>query len=263
MSNTAQRLNVVSDGNAFPTSTRLSFGHSGNQSHSHNQSSYQPRSPRNTAFHRLVEDNFEELELIWDSKYQKMYGYWRPHVLDVMQKYLDCGDPQLGFARVKCSNCNTEYLLPFSCKCRGFCPSCHQRRVVEFGEYLHDEVLLDVSHRQWVFTIPKRLRPYFIHNRKLLAKLSRCAWQVLSDYLKTSVAADVTYESIKPACVIAIQTFGELVNFNPHLHIIASNGCFTNIGTSVLLLLTICQPGSIPVSTFTAVLLSAFQMPML
>ena len=61
-------------------------------------------------------------------------------------------------------------------------------------------------------------------------KLSLCAWQVLSDYLKTSIAADVTDESIKPACVIAVQTFGELVNFNPHLHIIASNGCFTNNG---------------------------------
>ncbi len=37
--------------------------------------------------------------------------------------------------------------------------------VMEFGEYLHDEILLDVPHWQWVFTIPKRLRPYFMHNR--------------------------------------------------------------------------------------------------
>ena len=246
----------------------------GNACHanSHNQSSYQPRSSRNSAYHRLVEDNFEKLELVWNSKYQRMYGYWRPHILYVIQKYLDCGDPHLGFARVKCSGCNTEYLLPFSCKCRGFCPSCHQRRVMEFGEYLHEEILLDVPHRQWVFTIPKRLRPYFMHNRKLLAKLSRCAWQVMSDYLRTSVAADVTDEGIKPglvagkaccspmqpglvagkaccspmqpglvagkaccspmqpACVIAVQTFGELLNFNSHLHIIASDGCFTDIG---------------------------------
>lgn len=36
---------------------------------------------------------------------------------------------------------------------------------------------------------------------------------------------------MQPACVIAVQTFGELVNFDPHLHIIASNGCFTNNGT--------------------------------
>lgn len=205
--------------------------------------SYQPRSPLNSAYHKLVADNYEELEDTWESDYQHMYGYWRPHVLDVIYKYLDCGDPHLGFARVKCTHCNTEYLLPFSCKCRSFCPSCHQRRVVEFGEFLREEVLEDVPHRQWVFTIPKRLRPYFMHNRKLLAKLSRCAWEVLSDYLMTSVTTDTDdnvkpglvagkacYSPMQPGCTIAVQTFGELANFNPHVHVIASSGCFKNNG---------------------------------
>lgn len=34
-----------------------------------------------------------------------------------------------------------EYLLAFSCKRRHFCPSCHQKRVVEFGEWLCMDVL--------------------------------------------------------------------------------------------------------------------------
>jgi hypothetical protein len=50
---------------------------------------------------------------------------------------------------VKCMDCHHEYLLPFSCKRRHFCPSCHQKRVVEFGEFLQEEVLADVPHRQW------------------------------------------------------------------------------------------------------------------
>jgi hypothetical protein len=29
----------------------------------------------------------------------------------------------------------------------------------------------DVPHRHWVFSIPKRLRIYFLYDRKLLAKL--------------------------------------------------------------------------------------------
>mgnify|MGYP000908163888 CR=1 FL=1 len=71
-------------------------------------------------------------------------------------------------------------LVAFSCKSRHFCPSCHQRRVVEFGEYLSTEVLEDVPHRQWVFSLPKRLRVYFMYDRKLLAKLSRCKHRSLS-----------------------------------------------------------------------------------
>jgi hypothetical protein len=142
---------------------------------------YTPRSPRKNQYYRYVETHFEELERVWEYQYQKQYGYWRSYVLDVIYKYLDCGDLHQGFARVKCNDCHHEYLLPFSCKKRNFCPSCHQKRVIEFGEQLHEEVLDRVSHRQWVFSIPKRLRPYFMYDRKLLAKLSLCAWRVLPE----------------------------------------------------------------------------------
>ena len=60
---------------------------------------------------------------------------------DVIRRYLDCGDLHFGFARVKCEDCGHEYSLAFSCKRRHFCPSCHQKRVVEFGEWLCEEVL--------------------------------------------------------------------------------------------------------------------------
>src|SRR5690554_86791 len=193
---------------------------------SNNQGIYSPREPRKNYYYRCVEENFEVLERVWDDRYQNTYGYWRTHILDVIYDYLDCGNLHLGFARVKCEDCNKEYLLPFSCKRRAFCPSCHQRRVVEFGEFLYTEVLKEVSHRQWVFSIPKRLRCYFMYDRKLLAKLSRCAWKVLCDYLKSSSGDK---DSV-PGVVIAVQTFGDFLNFNPHLHVIATDGCFKGDG---------------------------------
>ena len=184
--------------------------------------SYKPRKPRKNSFYNLIEAHHEELKGVWEESYEPKYGFWRPYVMNVIYRYLDCGDPHFGFARVRCSECRHEFLLPFSCKRRHFCPSCHQKRVVEFGEHLHKEVLKDVSHRQWVFSIPKRLRPYFMYDRKLLSKLSMCAWKVLSEYLKQSVDVDDPV----PGCVIAVQTFGEFLNFNPHLHIITTDGCF-------------------------------------
>jgi hypothetical protein len=187
---------------------------------------YTPRMPRKSKYYRLVEAHCEQLERIWENTYQQKYGYWRPYVMDVIYKFLDCGDPHHGFARVKCQDCKHEYILPFSCKRRHFCPSCHQRRVVEFGEHLHEEVVEEVYHRQWVFSIPKRLRPYFMHDRKLLSKLSICAWNVLSEYLKTGV----NIANPIPGAVISVQTFGEFLNFNPHLHIIATDGCFDENG---------------------------------
>jgi hypothetical protein len=112
-------------------------------------------------------------------------------------------------------------------KRRHFCPSCHQKRVVEYGEWLCTQVLKSVPHRQWVFSLPKRLRIYFLFNRKLLAKLSRCAWKVLGAYQKQVVPFDGSV----PGAAIAIHTFGDFQQFNPHLHLIATDGCFYGKGT--------------------------------
>jgi hypothetical protein len=86
--------------------------------------------------------------------------------------------------------------------------------------------LKDVPHRQWVFSIPKRLRIYFLFDRKLLAKLSICAWKVIKAYL-TSAAPD---DSAAAGASIAVQTYGDFLNFNPHLHAIVSDGCFLDDG---------------------------------
>jgi len=68
-----------------------------------------------------------------------------------------------------------------------FCPSYHQKRLVEFGEWLCKEVVKAVPHPHLVLTTTKILRRYFIYDRKLLSELSRCAWATLEVYLKTCV----------------------------------------------------------------------------
>ena len=133
---------------------------------------YKPRNPQAGGFYQCVEAHFEELEAMWDDRYVSRYGFWRPYVMDVIHRYLECGDLHFGFARVRCDDCGHEFMAPFSCKRRHFCPSCHQKRVVEFGEWICQEVLKSVPHRQWTFSIPKRLRIYFMLDRKLLGKWS-------------------------------------------------------------------------------------------
>ena len=129
-------------------------------------------------------------------------------------------------ARVKCEECGHEFLLAFSCKRRHFCPSCHQKRVVEFGEWLCEEVLKDVPHRHFVFSIPKILRRYFLYDRSLLSDLSRCAWETLKAFFKEAVPE----EDAVPGAVIAIHTFGDFLGWHPHLHVLCTDGCFYGNG---------------------------------
>jgi hypothetical protein len=98
--------------------------------------------------------------------------------------------------------------------------------VVEFGEWLCEEVLKAVPHRHFVFSIPKILRRYFLYDRKLLSDLSRCGW----DALKVFFHETIPEEDAVPGAVIAIQSFGDFLGFNPHLHVLCSDGYFYGDG---------------------------------
>ena len=144
----------------------------------------------------------------------------------MIYRYLDCGILHNGFARVRCKDCGHGYLLAFSCKRRHFCPSCHQKRVVEFGEWLCEKVLKAIPHRHFVFSIPKILRRYFLYDRKLLSELSRCAWEVLKEFFQEIVSE----EDAVPGAVIAIHTFGDFLGWHLHLHVLCTDGCFYGNG---------------------------------
>ena len=105
---------------------------------------------------------------------------------------------------------------PFhKCKTRYFCPSCHQKRVLLYGEWVEANVLAPVAHRQYVCTVPKLLRPVFGRQRAWLGELCRIAARLLTEaYAQAAPGA-------RPGLILFVQTFGNLANFNPHVHVLA------------------------------------------
>jgi hypothetical protein len=67
----------------------------------------------------------------YDDQVQSRYGFYRPVVSHVVQKYHGCGDLHQGFAKIKWPDYQHEYLLAFSCRGRWFCPSTDS-----LGEYV-------------------------------------------------------------------------------------------------------------------------------
>jgi ribosomal protein S27E len=94
---------------------------------------YRPRHPECTILYRVLFHHFERFVADYEERFEQTYGYFRPIVKEVVERYLDCGNPRCGFARIRCPDCRTEHLLTFSCKTRGFCPSCHAFLVTEGG----------------------------------------------------------------------------------------------------------------------------------
>jgi hypothetical protein len=56
--------------------------------------------------------------------------------------------------------------------------------------------------------------------------LSQCA----ADALNTLFRAACKDRGVVPGIIIAIQTYGDLVNFHPHLHALVTDGVFTPTG---------------------------------
>ena len=94
--------------------------------------------------------------------------------------------------------------------------------MVEFGEWLCQEVIKAVPHRRFIFSIPKILRRYFLYDRGVLSELSRCAWESLKEFFQEATRE----QDAVPGAAVAIQSFGGFLGFNPHLHILGTDGCF-------------------------------------
>jgi Transposase zinc-binding domain/Putative transposase len=188
---------------------------------------YQPRNPRDSSLFALVEDYYEEFERVYDDRYQQQYGHWRPVIGEVMRKFLECGDLHRGFARIGCDGCRYQAILAYSCKCRLFCPSCQQKRVLLFAEWLDVHLLEEVSHNQYVFTIPKLLRPIFKYHPRDLGLLCTSAWQAIKEMF-LEVASD---PAALPGVVISVQSYGDSLNFHPHIHGIAARGVWSADGS--------------------------------
>ena len=86
---------------------------------------YRPRKPRESSFYQLVERFYPEFEEVYEERYGKRYGFWRPIIATAVSRFLECGDPKPGFARVRCPKCRHELFVALICfsYCTAFVPA--------------------------------------------------------------------------------------------------------------------------------------------
>ena len=95
---------------------------------------YEPRDPSRTVLYTVIADHLETFlaSLEADPDATGLPAY----VQREFDAYLQCGILAHGFLRLGCDTCPKELLLPFSCKRRGFCPSCAARRMAQTAAHL-------------------------------------------------------------------------------------------------------------------------------
>jgi hypothetical protein len=177
----------------------------------------------------VLADHFEVLERVHEERFELSHGPLRSAARRAAGRLLDCARLEHGFARVRCGACRAEFLVAFRCHGRYFCPSCHARRLAEWSLWLDEQLLARVPHRQVVLTLPKRLRAYFLPDRRRLGGLSRVAYRTLRAYLRAALGE----RDLAPGAIVCVQTFGSLAHAHPHLHVLVTDGAYRRDGRFV------------------------------
>jgi hypothetical protein len=185
------------------------------------------RAPEHGTLHRLVH---EHLETFLAEARARSGGDGLPHFVErELREFLTCGQLARGFARFRCDECRADLLVAFSCKGRGFCPSCTGRRMASLAAHLVDDVLGGLPVRQWVLTTPHRLRYALAYDQRLCRRvLGVFIRAVLSFERRRARRRGVA--DVRGGAVTAIQRFGSAANLNIHFHSLVVQGVFAGDG---------------------------------
>jgi len=185
---------------------------------------YRPRDAEHAVLHQVIA---EHLEAFLRAVAEAGDGAGLPQFVErEFREFLTCGVFEHGVARFRCEGCAREHLVPFSCKGRAWCPSCGGRRMTERAAHLVDAVLPWVPVRQWVLTVPYRLRYQMAWNHGLSRAVLRVYTRVLLDvYTRGARARGVP--GGRTGSVTVVQRAGSGLNVNLHFHTLVLDGVFT------------------------------------
>jgi len=103
--------------------------------------------------------------------------------------------------------------------------NCSARRMAEVAARLTDHVLPHLPLRQWVLSVPKRLRPYLHHDPGLAGAVLRIFVRAVRSELGRRSPGAPTRVHI--AAVSFPQRFGSSLNPHFHYHVLAIDGVFS------------------------------------
>lgn len=153
----------------------------------------------------------------------------RPGLIESIDKFVGCHNFDNGFLYYECPECGDFFMMGFSCHSR-MCPSCGKKykdqRTIKVSEKC-----LEVSHRQFVFTIPFQLRDYFrLYRKPLLNALFRSVDEAFNALLERHAPIAYKKEKRRLGHIDFLHTFGRDMKWHPHIHVLIAEKYWNNKG---------------------------------
>lgn len=133
----------------------------------------------------------------------------------------NCKTGKFGYNISRCGECGYTDFHANSCRNRN-CPNC-QAVQKELWIDKRSSELVNMDYFHVVFTIPAQLRPLVFANQKLLySLLHQCSAGTLLD-----LSENKKYLGATPGIIQILHTWGQDLNYHPHIHCIVSGGGLT------------------------------------
>ena len=180
---------------------------------------YRRRHPEDTVLYQVLQQHLETFLAERQAEDRPLPSF----VERELRRFLECGIFAHGFVRCRCPVCGRDRPVAFSCKGRAFCPSCGGRRMAERAAHWIDHVLPAVPIRQWVLSVPFRIRYLTAFDAGLVT-------QVLGAFLSTVFAwhrrraRRLGLSDAQTGSITAIQRSGSALNLNVHFHALVFDG---------------------------------------
>jgi hypothetical protein len=182
---------------------------------------YQRRSPQTGVLYQVLQEHLASFVAAANDDGDGLPAF----VQKELRSYLSCGVLAHGFARFKCGDCPFERWVPFSCKSRAFCPSCDGKRMTSLAAELTDRVVPFVPVRQFVLSVPHRLRYLLAYDHTRCTAVLRIFIRALCAlYRRRACKAGIARG--QTGSVTFIQRFGSACNLHLHFHVVALDGVF-------------------------------------
>ena len=160
----------------------------------------------------------------WDMfyDYYNPLGLIRPAIKDNVDAMIHCKDFSKGYLTYECPNCKNLVNIGLSCNSR-FCSSCGNRYREERALSI-SKTVISKPHRQFVFSIAKELRKYFIEpddRDNLLDILFEAVNEAFNLLLDSPIAKR---EHRQFGYMLFLHTYGRDLKWNPHIHALICEG---------------------------------------
>ncbi len=132
-----------------------------------------------------------------------------------------CKSGSLGFNVSNCEECGHQEIHNNSCRNR-HCPNC-QAVLKELWIDARRSEVIDGAYFHVIFTVPAELNPLIYANKKLLYGLLHDA----TAKTLLELSSDRKYLGAMPAIIQVLHTWGQELNYHPHIHCIISGAGLT------------------------------------